>query len=185
MLGRLQSAVTACAVAMSFLCALPARAEPLHFTGNLVNDNDVISIPFTLTEEAQDIHFWTDSFLGGLNFDPLLALWESNGSLLGWNDDDSGISPGTQTKGDAGMYIPTLMAGDYIVTLTANGNAPMNMNLSDGFLYDGYAPEPLTTGGAWSVWIGSPPAVPEPSLFLMWGVGLGMLGVVASRARTV
>ena len=179
----IKQAVLACAVAMSFLGVLPARAEPMHFTGHFVNHNEVFSIPFTLTEDVEDIYFWTDSFLGGLNFDPLLTLWESNGSLFAWNDNDSSISPGTQTKGDAGLYFSMLWAGDYIVTLTANENAPMGMDLSDGFFYDGQAPEPLTTDGAWSVWIGTPSVVPEPSLYLMWGVGLGALGVVASRSR--
>jgi len=184
MLSRIQSAAMACVVAISFMSGLPARAESMHFTGSFVNHNDVVSIPFTLAEETEDIYLWTDSFFGGLNFDPLLALWESDGSLLAWNDDNPGISARTQTDGDAGLYISMLWAGDYIVTLTGNGNVPMGMNLSDGFLYDGNTPEPLTTGGAWSVWIGSPSTIPEPSLLLMWGAGLGMLGVVASRTRT-
>jgi len=190
MMHRIQSvkkAATACVAAMFFMGVLPAGAEPMHFTASLTDHNDVGLFSFTLAEDAEDIYLWTDSFQGGLNFDPLLGLWENNGDLLAWNDDNPGISPGTQTDGDAGMYIPMLWAGDYIVTFTANGNAPIGMNLSDGFFYDGSTPEPLATGGAWSVWISvgsSPPTIPEPSLLVMWGVGLlGVLGVITLRSR--
>jgi len=121
-----------------------------------------------------------------LNFDPLLVLWEDNGSLLDWNADNSSISPGTQTYADAGMYFPMLWAGDYILTLTVSGNFPTSMNLNNGFFYDGHTPEPLVTaGGAWSVWVsvGSVPEIPEPSLLLMWAAGLGTLGTLARRSR--
>ncbi|MCL2875927.1 MAG: hypothetical protein FWF12_06510 [Betaproteobacteria bacterium] len=56
MLGIAQSvikAVVSCVAAVFLISGLPARAEPMHFTGNFINHNDVVSIPFTLTEEAE------------------------------------------------------------------------------------------------------------------------------------
>jgi len=76
MLSRIRLVVMACAVAMPFMSGLPARAESMHFTGSFVNNNDVVLIPFTLAEETEDIYLWTDSSRGGVNFNPLLALWE-------------------------------------------------------------------------------------------------------------
>ncbi|MDR0715871.1 MAG: DVUA0089 family protein, partial [Azoarcus sp.] len=169
---------------LCMLAALPlsASAVTFHFTGDLFEHNEIISIPFTLDDEAIDVKLWTDSFLDGLNFDPIAALWADdgagNGSLIDWNDDNPGIHT-TQTFGDAGLLLPSLAAGDYFLTVTAAGNIPLGSLFSDGFLFGTDAPTTLAAGStAWSLWLTAtpPPAsggagVPEPSLLGLLGVG--------------
>jgi hypothetical protein len=51
--------VAVCAVFMLSVSGLPVGAEPMHFMGEFSNHNDVVSIPFTLVEETEDIYIWT------------------------------------------------------------------------------------------------------------------------------
>lgn len=154
-----------------------AAEFPLHFSGTLLHHNDVVTIPFLLDEEVDDVRFWTDSFQNGANFKPIITLWASDGSLIDWNDGDASIDPLTQTYGDAGLFFPTLWAGDYTLTLTLGDNYAVGDWLSDGFRHDGETPEALADwgisplGNAWSVRIDPATPVPEPSSSLLFALG--------------
>ena len=57
-----------------------ANAAIYDFSGNLTSHNQVISIDFNLATDATNVRVWTDSFLNGLNFDPITAVWRQSGS---------------------------------------------------------------------------------------------------------
>jgi hypothetical protein len=180
------------ATALCFI-ALPAQAAIFHFTGHITNHNDVVLIPFTLDEDADEFRLWTDSFLDGVNFDPIATLWADDGGLIGWNDDDASLSPATQSYGDAGLYLSSLVAGNYILTLTLSENYALGSVLSDGFRYDGETPVLLNdysfvpTGGDWSVWLTATQAgngsVPEPSLPALLALGTLAACIVRRHKR--
>jgi hypothetical protein len=155
-----------------------AQAVTFHFTGDLFEHNEIISLPFTLDDEVSDVRLWTDSFLDGVHFDPIAALWNDDGSLIDWNDDNPSIHPATQTFGDAGLLLTSLAAGDYFLTVTAEGNSPLGNLFTDGFLLDTDIPTALDAGStAWSLWLTAAPpvsggaGVPEPSLPALLAIG--------------
>ncbi|MDR2259799.1 MAG: DVUA0089 family protein, partial [Azoarcus sp.] len=63
------------AAAALLLAAPAAQSAAFHFTGSIDHHNDIVTIPFTLDEDADIFQLWTDSWLDGLNFDPIAALW--------------------------------------------------------------------------------------------------------------
>jgi hypothetical protein len=180
----MKSSLTCAALAL-FLLASPCRAATFHLTGEWAAHNEVVILPFTLDADA-DVRIWTDSFLDGRGVDPLLALWNADGGLIDWNDDDATLAPATQTQGDAGLFFTPLAAGDYVLSLTGLGNIPWGSALSDGFAYDLDAPD-RTFGASpgWSVWLSAPgltvsdvPEPPTPALF-----AAGLLLMLAGKRR--
>lgn len=183
--------------------ALPAQAEDFTFSGQIRFHNDIVQIDFSLAQAATDVRLWTDSWQGGLNFDPAAALWQAAGadfSLLSEVDDDDSIAPG-QGFYDTGFTLPTLAAGSYRVTLVAAFNAANGMLLSQGFSYGSQAPILLTDwnqpsydpnandqkGGFWRLnlsGVSQASVVPEPAAWQLLGIGLGlMVGAAALRRR--
>ncbi len=175
-----------------------------HFDGWIDYHNDVVYSYFSLADDANDVRIWTDSFESGANFDPITALWRaSDGYLLGQNDDNPYINPGTQTYWDSGMEFSTLAAGDYIFTIASYDNFASGNYLSDGFYYDGAQPIPIEQWwvygeGYWSLWLegvdtaevpgddepedpGQP--VPEPTTLLLFGLGLPLVSRFRRRTR--
>lgn len=175
-----------------------AYAVPFHFEDDIFYANDVVFAHFTLTE-AKDVSLWTDSCKDLLNFDPNITLWKADGTKIGHNDDNASIGP-SQTFGDAGLVIPALAAGDYIVSLAMFNNWSISETLSDGFIFDHYAQITLTdwnsefgtnSGPAWSLWlsgvddahIATPStSVPEPASLALLLSGLIALGIKRVRA---
>jgi len=187
---------------LSFITLLfvgSANAALIHFDGEIDYHNDVIFINFTLDDDATDVRVWTDSFLSGVNFDPITALWSADGSLISQNDDDSSINPATQTIYDSGFALSFLAAGDYIFSVATYNNFASGSTLSEGFIFDSQDPialeiwsQPASSvnmGHYWSVWldgvdsaVGPASSVPEPSsMALLLIAGLGF----ASRKKFI
>ncbi len=180
------------------LSASSAQAALINFTGTIDNHNDVISTYFTLDSAAADVRVWTDSFLDGVNFDPITALWNADtGALISENDDNRAINPSTQTRFDSGFYLPTLDAGNYVFTVGTYNNFASGNNLSDGFDFDNQTAIPLEIwdqpfnsidmGPNWSVWLdgvdsaSNPDANPVPAPASLAIFALGIFGMVARR----
>lgn len=189
--GLLAAALTA--------AALGAHAADFTFNGNINFHNDVVQIDFSV-DAPTTIKLWTDSWQGGLNFDPLLTLFAADGSQVagGSNDDNDSIGVG-QGYYDSGLLLTTL-AGHYRLTLTAASNEAIGPLLANGFTYSADAPIALSNwvqpssdinkgdqkGGFWRVHLDGASmavAVPEPSTYAMLLAGLLVIGCMGGRRR--
>jgi hypothetical protein len=185
----------AAATLLSSVAAI-SSASTFSFSGDIQFHNDVVRIPFTINADSTDVRVWTNSYLNGLNFDPITAVWKADGTRLGQNDDDAGIGAG-QTRYDSGLVFSTLAAGNYIFTVATYNNTSRTLNLADGFIYDSQTPVSLSTwcqpsnhcgmGTHWSVQLSNvsdaAPAseVPEPGTIGLMLAGLGMAGFLNRR----
>ncbi|MCA1661114.1 MAG: DVUA0089 family protein, partial [Novosphingobium sp.] len=118
------------------------------FTGMLVTPNDVLMFQFRVDANSR-VTLRTYSYAGGTNqagqvipaggFDPILALFDAAGVLIGQNDDGgSGNVPADPTTG---AFFDTflqrdLMPGNYTVTVSVFPNFAIGPNLSNGFEND-------------------------------------------------
>ena len=167
------------AAAMFSLSATSVQAGLIQLEGNLEYHNQMVYMNVSLNQDAEDLRFWTDSFKDGVNFDPIIALWDANGQLVFQNDDDlyeydssyygdgfyddtEYVNPETQTYFDAGYALPQLAAGEYVMTLGAYSNFSVSEYLEDGFIEDNADPIALDEwcqpaggcglGTEWSLW---------------------------------
>jgi hypothetical protein len=172
-----------------------------------VLNTDIVQVGFTLDNDAANVKVWTDSFMSGINYDPITALWHKVGSdfqLIDQNDDNDSIAPG-QTYYDSGFSVASLAAGDYLFTVGAYNNFAHGPLLSDGFDFDGITPtaipdwcEPASNnctnqkGTFWRVNLSgvdsavpppTTPPVPEPSTYALMMLGLGALSWAARRQK--
>lgn len=178
------------------LAAAASNAATFSFAGDIATQKDVVIIPFSLNEDATNIKVWTDSYLGGVNFDPITAVWHADGTLIDQNDDNPNIAAG-QTVFDSGLTFATLAKGSYFFTIATYNNFAKGPNMSDGFKYDADPAVPLQTwcqpashcgmGTHFSVHLDGVDAasapVPEPSTYAMLLAGLAIVPVVARRQR--
>lgn len=183
------------------MVSLQAHAADFTFSDHISYNTDVVQVSFTVNADASPVQLWSDSWRGGLNFDPTLTLWVKAGngySRVGENDDDDSIHSG-QGFYDAGLALPALAAGQYLVTLGAAPNYANGVALADGFVLDGSAPILVTQwnqpsydinandqkGTQWRLHltgVESAAVVPEPSSFLMLLAGMGVLMAARRRA---
>ncbi len=127
--------------------APPAHAQlPLRQSGTFAADDSNAQYNFTLGS-AQEVYAYTTGYAGGTNldgtttvaggFDPILSLFDGNGSLLMYNDDNplAPSDPATGAAYDSGL-LDTLGAGSYTLAITQYDNFS-NGSLSSGFQQDG------------------------------------------------
>ena len=163
-----------------------ANAGLLHFEGMITGYTDVVVTQFVV-ESDQVVSAWTDSFDSGANFDPITSLWTNDGTYITGNDDNSSISPSTQTYFDSGIQ-QFLTAGTYYFTISVFNNFPdSSVNLfanpspfdgCDGCGYGGFYYSQWLDGVASARVITSNP-VPEGSMLAIFA--LGLLSLARSR----
>lgn len=185
------------ALVVALTAAMGAQAAQFDFQGDIATHKDVIRINFSLLTDATDVKVWTDSFLNGVNFDPITAVWAQTNTgwnRIGENDDNASIAPG-QTRYDSGLTFANLTAGNYLFTIATYNNFSNGTTLAQGFRFDNQAPIPLAQwnqpanglnkGTHYSVHLsgvdGAVSAVPEPESFAMLLAGLGIVGALARR----
>ncbi|MES2321890.1 MAG: DVUA0089 family protein [Pseudomonadota bacterium] len=198
--------------ALLALCAYvsPASATNMSYTGQFANDNSVQLINFTVGA-LSTVGLRTWSYAGGVNaagqaiarggFDPIVALFNSAGVLIGEQDDAgcSKVSADAVTRQcwDINFNIE-LVAGTYTASIQQWNNFNVSGNLADGFYYQDAQYQNFRNGsidemdvrrnGLWALDIlnvnPAPQAqvqVPEPaSLGLL---GAGPFGMAALRRR--
>ncbi|MGZ8346659.1 MAG: DVUA0089 family protein, partial [Allosphingosinicella sp.] len=127
---------------------VPGGGGAASFRGTLITANDVLTFEFTINSD-RTVTLRSYSYAGGTNaagevipaggFDPILALFNAAGALIGQNDDGGSnvpADPVTGSRYDVFLQVP-LTAGSYRVTVTAFSNFANGPNLSDGFEGDG------------------------------------------------
>lgn len=129
--------------------AQSASAIDLTFSGNFINDNDVLKFSFTLNQ-ARTITVFSSSWLYGNapagsplgGFDPILSIWSATGNLLA-QQDDGHVVGSTLVNGvsyDHGtwdsFYNVDLAAGNYFAVVTQYSNFANGITLAQGFQQD-------------------------------------------------
>jgi hypothetical protein len=189
-------------------CASSAHAATLSYTGEFTYDNEVKLFQFTV-DTLSTVGLRTWSYAGGVNaagetiarggFDPIVALFNSAGQLIG-DQDDGGCS---KVAADAVTrqcwdinYSIDLAPGTYTASLQQYNNYSVSSNLADGFFYqdaqyqnfrNGFVDEmDVKRNGSWAIDllnVSLPAAgeVPEPGS--IWLVGAALAGLTALRRR--
>lgn len=152
---RLSTTFKHLALALAVGVSVGAYAAPTNFsfTGSFGGDADVQLFSFT-ADGASTVRLISHSYGGGTQadgnvvaaggFDPILALFNSSGSLIGQNDDSNSGTPGACGSGavtaDPVTGLPydtcldlVLAAGSYTVSISQYANFAIGPNLSDGF----------------------------------------------------
>jgi hypothetical protein len=116
------------------------------FGGEFVNDNDFAEFLFTVVEPST-FHVETTSYAGNDGFDPMLHLFDSQGSIVlvpqsdgtfleASNDDAVPFPPENEPiVRDSVIDIASLGAGTYTLVVTQYFNYP-NFPFNTGFAYD-------------------------------------------------
>ena len=191
------------ALAALVLAAGPTHAANFTLSGRISVHNAVVHIDFSLANAGTNVAVWSDSWLSGLNFDPVSALWVASAGdhiLVTQVDDDDTIGAG-QGGYDTGFRFANLAPGQYRVSLAASFNTANGTRLSQGFAYDTQTPILLTEwnqpsydpnandqkGGFWRLNfsnVDGVSVVPEPTTWALMTLGLaGLTGLSAHRRR--
>lgn len=124
------------------------KADSFSFTGSLAAGNQVQLFDFTVGATSNVI-LETWSYAGGTNaagtviarggFDPILAVFNSTGAIVGQND-DGGSHVAADITGahfDTWLNLTTLAAGNYSVAVMQYDNFANGPNFSNGFVEAG------------------------------------------------
>jgi hypothetical protein len=201
--GVLMKKFSLAALAATAMIALaaPAAAADFSFVGTLANDDEVLLFNFNVGSTSL-VTLRTYSYAGGTNaagdtiarggFDPILSLYNSAGERIGQNDDGGfPLVPFDSVSGNPWdtYFQSSLAAGAYTVAVTQFENFAPN-HLSDPFPGSGqsffggrdahWAFDVLNVGDA-----SQAGAVPEPATWAMMIIGMGGIGGMIRRRRTM
>lgn len=199
-----------------FFCNLSYALE-FDFSGTFADDDDIVLMNFTVGMDSNITIFsssWGNGigpagYVEGGGFDPILAIWDSNGDLVA-EQDDGGVVGSTLSNGVSYTYgvwdsffSTFIVAGSYTASIGQYNNFVNGTNLSSGFVHDGdptftqaFSSNPQTYfNGVWddsdyrtgdwefhilNVAEASQP-VPEPSTILL--LSSGLLGIAFRKKR--
>jgi len=176
-----------------------AQAAVFSFNGSFTADDNVQFLSFTQSS-LSPVSLQTSSYAAG-GFDPIVAVFDATGLLIGQNDDGDGVpsDPSTGEALDSLLTLSPLAPGQYLVSLTEFDNFPLGPTLADGFVESGLgnftadlfqcgAPNFCdVTGSArtnqWALTISgeavtAAATVSEPSTMALFIVGLACFGTV-------
>jgi hypothetical protein len=168
--------------------ALPAAAADVNISGAFTYNNDMLVIPFTL-DNTGTTAFFTDSWQGGRNFSPFLALYDSSGYRIATTYNDN-TSSRVLTAGDYFLGVTDVYFTSWIpVTNAAAFTSSVRPNLnpwSPGTEFNLYL-QGVSSIGSLSytsgVTVASVSGVPEPETYAMLLAGLGLMGLAAKHRR--
>lgn len=117
------------------------------FQGTFAKDDDVQLFTFT-ADGVSTVTCRSFSYAGGVNgagatiarggFDPILAIFNSDGVLVAQQDDGTSIPEDPMTGEYYDVHFSTVLAeGDYTVSIMQWDNTALGPNLSNGFLREG------------------------------------------------
>jgi hypothetical protein len=193
-----------------------ATAGIISSTGTFTSDDQVFQLNFTLSS-AGDVTIQSFGYGGGTNgagtvipqggFATDLAVFSATGSQLLIDQDSYGGNPVCGERAvnsdtglclDGYLYLPSLGAGSYILTLTEQGNPANGPALADGFAQDGGGnftggpfldPFQNQMNGTWAVDVsstgigGSTSTAPEPATAFLTLLLVPGLAIAAKRRR--
>jgi hypothetical protein len=152
---RLIGRVLAFCSTFCFLSATEAAPQNFSFAGNFSRDDNVQLFTFN-ANGASNVRLISLSYAGGIQsngnvvarggFDPILALFNSSGALVGQNDDavsaTTGACGGSAVNADSltgerwdTCFNLALAAGSYTVAVMQYANFALGPNLSNGFTF--------------------------------------------------
>lgn len=119
----------------------PAKALDFDFSGTFTQDNNVVSLFFSVGA-ASTVTVFSSSWDDG-GFDPILAIWDLAGNKLAEQDD--GLTVGSTSSNAVSYthgtwdsyYQVNLAAGTYRATIAQYNNFSVSNQFSDGFIHDG------------------------------------------------
>lgn len=107
------------------------------------------------------------------SFDPEIAIWRADGTLIDQNDDRGAIDSGSSHDWDSYLHLTGMDAGTYIV-----GVAKFSASAIDGG-WDGGNTEAIPANSSYTLQVSAP--VPEAETWALMLVGLGLVGAFARR----
>jgi len=205
------------ALGLSLVAASFASAANFSFQGTLTRDDEVQLFTISVGSTS-NVTLRTWSYAGGVNaagttiasggFDPILALFNSSGTLINQNDDGAGVAADAVTHLNLDTLLRSnLSPGTYTVSVMQYDNFANGPNLSDGFLSSSRPTFTSVFGcsngrfcdvsaanrtGAWAFDIlgvdsastptpPPPSGVPEPASVSMMLAGLGVVLLLGKR----
>lgn len=132
---------------LAILTAATLPAASFSFSGTFTQDDQVQQFSFNVGAPST-VTLRTWSYAGGTNaagatiarggFDPILALFDSTGLLIGQNDDGgSNVSTDLSNRNYDTFFTVNLGPGSYTVAVMVFDNFSVGPNLSDGFTRTG------------------------------------------------